>query len=90
MVRTALKLVVLLLVVVLTLGYIAVRNLRTGPEIRSETLTLDGLSEPVEVVYDSMGVPHIFASSQDDLFFAQGHVHAPQTVERSSFYIIVV
>ena len=37
---------------------------------------MDGLPEPVEILYDSMGVPHIFASSLDDLFFAQGHVHA--------------
>ena len=76
MIRKALKLGLLLVVLVVAFGYYAVHRLRTGPEIRSETLTLDGLREPVEVLYDSMGVPHIFASSLDDLFFAQGHVHA--------------
>ncbi|MFH1765012.1 MAG: penicillin acylase family protein, partial [Gemmatimonadota bacterium] len=76
MIRKALKLGLLLVVLVLAVGYHAVHRLRTGPEIRSETLTLGGLREPVEVLYDSMGVPHIFASSLDDLFFAQGHVHA--------------
>ena len=76
MIRKALKLGLLLVVLVVAFGYYAVDRLRTGPEIRSETLTLDGLREPVEVLYDSMGVPHIFASSLDDLFFAQGHVHA--------------
>ncbi len=39
-------------------------------------MTVIGLEEPVEVIYDSMGVPHIFASSMDDLFLAQGYVHA--------------
>jgi penicillin G amidase len=35
-----------------------------------------GLMEPVEVVRDKWGVPHIYAQSQDDLFFAQGFVTA--------------
>ncbi len=76
MIRKAFKLGLLLLVLLLALGYFAARRLSRGPEIRSETLTLEGLAEPVEVLYDSMGVPHIFAASLDDLFFAQGHVHA--------------
>jgi len=76
MIRKAVKLGVLLVIVLLMLGYFAVHKLRTGPEIRSETLTVEGLVEPVEILYDSMGVPHIFAASLDDLFLAQGHVHA--------------
>ena len=51
-------------------------QLRTGPQIRSGTLELEGLEEPVEILYDSMGVPHIFAASVEDLFLAQGYVHA--------------
>jgi penicillin G amidase len=39
-------------------------------------LTLPGLSEPVEVLRDRWGVPHIYARNQDDLFFAQGVVAA--------------
>jgi penicillin amidase len=35
-----------------------------------------GLTAPVEIVRDSDGVPHIYASTVDDLFFAQGYVHA--------------
>ena len=42
----------------------------------SGTLVLDGLSAPVRVVRDRWGVPHIYAASQDDLFFAQGFVQA--------------
>jgi penicillin amidase len=35
-----------------------------------------GLKEPVEVLRDRWGVPHIYAKNQDDLFFAQGFVAA--------------
>lgn len=40
------------------------------------TLRLDGLHEPVEVITDRYGVPHIYAQNEDDLYFAQGYVHA--------------
>jgi len=40
------------------------------------TLVVEGLSAPVTVVRDRWGVPHITASTQDDLFFAQGFVQA--------------
>jgi len=37
---------------------------------------LAGLTEPVEVVRDQYGLPHIYAQNLDDLFFAQGYVMA--------------
>src|SRR6185503_1864036 len=42
----------------------------------SGSLELDGLSAPVRVIRDRWGVPHIVASTRDDLFFAQGFVQA--------------
>src|SRR6266699_3038910 len=39
-------------------------------------LVLEGLHEPVEIIFDRFGVPHIYAENEDDLFFAQGYVHA--------------
>jgi penicillin G amidase len=35
-----------------------------------------GIAAPVEVIRDRWGVPHIYASSAEDLFFAQGYVAA--------------
>jgi penicillin amidase len=35
-----------------------------------------GLKQPVEVIRDRWGVPHIYAQNTDDLFFAQGFVTA--------------
>jgi penicillin amidase len=40
------------------------------------TLKLPGLEHQVTVLRDSWGVPHIYAQSQHDLFFAQGFVTA--------------
>jgi penicillin amidase len=71
-----LKVTILLIVLLLAAGYFGVHKLRTGPDLRSESLTIDALNEAVDILYDSMGVPHIFAGSLDDLFLAQGYVHA--------------
>src|SRR5690606_38086069 len=40
------------------------------------TLAVNGLQAAVEVVRDRWGVPHIYAASTDDLYFAQGYVMA--------------
>ena len=39
-------------------------------------LTVPGLRQPVEVIRDQWGMPHIYAQNTDDLFFAQGYVMA--------------
>ncbi|MCP4423270.1 MAG: penicillin acylase family protein, partial [Chloroflexi bacterium] len=39
-------------------------------------IDLPGLSAPAEVLRDKWGVPHIYAKTRRDLFFAQGFVHA--------------
>ena len=36
------------------------------------TMTIAGLHQPVEILTDRWGVPHIYAKTQDDVFFAQG------------------
>ena len=41
-------------------------------EAADETIGLAGLAAPAEIVLDRWGIPHIRASSEDDLFFAQG------------------
>jgi len=42
----------------------------------SGEVALAGLQQPVEVIRDRWGVPHIYAASAHDLFFAQGFVAA--------------
>src|SRR5262245_60364563 len=40
------------------------------------SLKVPGLQQPVDIVRDEWGVPHIYAQNTDDLFFAQGYVMA--------------
>ncbi len=40
------------------------------------TIMLTGIREPVEVLRDTWGIPHIYARNTADLFFAQGYVVA--------------
>ncbi len=42
----------------------------------AETIALSGLKQPVEILRDKWGVPHIYAQSSEDLFFAQGYMAA--------------
>ncbi len=44
--------------------------------LTAETIPLAGLRQPVEVLRDRWGVPHIYAGTVDDLFFAQGYLAA--------------
>ncbi|GAC1640315.1 MAG: penicillin acylase family protein [Ktedonobacteraceae bacterium] len=50
---------------------------RPLPKTRGK-LYVQGLHEPVEVLTDQYGVPHIYAHNEDDLFFAQGYIHAQE------------
>lgn len=53
-----------------------VARLRSPGRPPEGDLVLQGLDAPVEVLYDSLGVPHVWAASERDLLFAQGFVHA--------------
>ncbi len=48
---------------------------RSFPQVDGE-IHLQGLKGPVDVYRDKMGIPHIYASTLHDLFYAQGFVHA--------------
>ena len=48
---------------------------KTLAQIEGE-LRVAGLRAPVRVTRDTWGIPHIYASSEEDLFFAQGYVAA--------------
>ncbi|MDE0212400.1 MAG: penicillin acylase family protein, partial [Boseongicola sp.] len=42
----------------------------------SETLTVAGITAPVEIVRDNASVPHIFGETDEDVFFGLGLAHA--------------
>jgi penicillin amidase len=47
-----------------------------GLPVRSRTLALRGLANPVTVTFTSHGVPSVRAAGQDDAFLALGYLHA--------------
>jgi len=65
--------IIVLFIVLSLLGFITIR--RSFPKVGG-SIEIPGLSEEVEIIRDSMGVPHIYASNERDLFLAQGYVHA--------------
>jgi penicillin amidase len=48
---------------------------KSFPQIDGE-IQLEGLDGTIDIYRDNMGIPHIYAATQHDLFFAQGYVHA--------------
>ena len=68
-------------VVVLVLSFAALTSLVVGtirrplPQLSGE-LAVPGLKAQVEVFRDAYGVPQIYADNAEDLFQAQGYVHA--------------
>ncbi|MEJ0056411.1 MAG: penicillin acylase family protein [Bacteroidota bacterium] len=54
-------------------GYIYIQT--TSPDYSGE-VTLKGLTEEVEILYDAYGVPHILAKNEEDAYFALGYAHA--------------
>ena len=66
-------------VLVLILGVLtsaAIATVRKSFPETSGRLMVPGLNGQVEVLRDSYGVPHIYADNPEDLFEAQGYVHA--------------
>ncbi|MGK5694185.1 penicillin acylase family protein [Streptomyces sp. URMC 128] len=75
------RLIVLVLVLALIGGlafgaYWSISTVRASFPQTKGSLTLKGLSGPVEVKRDGYGIPQIYASSDADLFMAQGYVQA--------------
>ena len=48
--------------------------------------TVKGLSQEVEIIRDSYGVPHIYAQNEPDLFFALGYAMAQDRLWQMDFY----
>jgi penicillin amidase len=47
----------------------------TKPTYSGE-VKLAGLQQPVEILYDEFGVPHIYAQNEEDAYYALGYAHA--------------
>ena len=71
LVRIAAALIILSVLAVAGVYYFASRSL---PDY-NRTVTVRGLSAPVEIIRDNSNVPHIFGNTDRDVFFALGYAH---------------
>ncbi len=72
---TVTLLVLLLVAIVLLAPGFYIFTHKSMPQVRGE-LVLEGLAQPALVIRDKWGVPHIYAKTRHDLFFASGFVQA--------------
>ncbi|MFD9002001.1 penicillin acylase family protein [Streptomyces sp. NPDC059582] len=75
------RLLVLVLVLAIIGGvaygaYWSISTVRASFPQTTGSITLQGLSGPVDVKRDGYGIPQVYASSDEDLFMAQGYVQA--------------
>lgn len=72
-----LKKILIVLLILIPILLIAVYSylLSTKPELSGEK-NLPGLAAEVDVWYDKFGVPHIYAQTEEDAYYALGYVHA--------------
>jgi penicillin amidase len=88
--RALARIVLALFIVVLVLAAAAaaVRFLaipRAFPAVEGQ-IRLPGLDGPVDVYRDSFGIPHLFATTEHDLYMAQGYVHAQDRFWQMEFW----
>ncbi|MEL6839802.1 MAG: penicillin acylase family protein [Pseudomonadota bacterium] len=72
LVRLATGLIFLCLALIALAYYFAARSL---PDYNAERIVA-GITTPVEIVRDNANVPHIFGSTDNDVYFALGYAHA--------------
>ncbi|WP_298847932.1 penicillin acylase family protein [uncultured Ruegeria sp.] len=72
LVRIASGLIILILVAMGLVYFLASQSL---PDY-DQTLEVDGLTAPVEIVRDTANVPHILGQTDPDVFFGLGYAHA--------------
>lgn len=55
------------------------------PEYVNTVIELDALTSQATIVYDSLGIPHIFADKPEDLLYAQGYAEAQNRLWQMDF-----
>ncbi|MBI4731834.1 MAG: penicillin acylase family protein [Chloroflexi bacterium] len=76
----------ILLVLAIVLSVLGVYTARRSFPLVEGEIQLSGLDGEVDIYRDGYGVPHIYASSLHDLFFAQGYVHAQDRFWQMDFW----
>ncbi len=85
--RNILLVLLVVIVILVAAGFIVYNSWTRGPLPQHDgELTVEGLTDTVTVYRDEWGVPHIYASSSYDLFFAQGYTQAQDRWWQMEFF----
>ncbi len=76
---------VLVLIVIVAAIALPILQRRSFPQVDGE-IHLPGLDGTVDVYRDSFGVPHIYATTEHDLFMVQGYVQAQERFWQMDFW----
>jgi penicillin amidase len=72
-------------ILIILIAFLGFSIRRSFPKLNGE-IYFQELKEGVDIYRDQMGIPHIFASTEYDLFFAQGFVHAQDRFWQMDFW----
>src|SRR5882672_4140593 len=78
----ALVAIVMLVAIVTAITYASLR--RSLPQVDG-TITVTGITAPIDIVRDAAAVPHIFASTKLDALYGLGYVHAQDRLWQMEF-----
>ena len=76
----------IIIVLAVTAGLSALAFYRQALPRTTGTMRLEGLQKPVKIYRDKQGVPHVYAETAVDLFFAQGYIHAQERFWQMEFW----
>jgi len=74
--KIILSIVVLLIIAIVVIMVYANSVIRGSLPITNGEITLQGVQNPVEITFDKMGIPQVWAHSEKDAWFAVGWLHA--------------
>ena len=78
-------LAIMLVIAVFAFIVVPITVKRSFPTTNGE-IRLNGVTAPVDIFRDEFGIPHIYASTEYDLFYAQGYVHAQDRFWQMDFW----
>ena len=82
LIKFALAFIVVPILIGAVVAYVLLR--RSLPAVEG-SVTVAGLTAPVEIVRDADAIPHIFAASKNDALFGLGYVHAQDRLWQMEF-----
>ena len=77
-VKIVLGVVIILIIIVMAGGGYLYHRFQQGVPELTGTVQLAGLQDSVEITFDRMGIPQVWAKTDRDAYFAAGYLHASE------------